>query len=66
LRRSLSRASSLHRVATGQKSIKDANDDDDFDLKEYLVRQRLSPPLSLIFCCTPLSNQVMCRCVGIH
>ena len=43
LRRTLSRASSLHRVATGQKSIEDADDEDDFDLKEYLVRQRLSP-----------------------
>jgi hypothetical protein len=37
LRRTLSRASSLHRVATGQKSIEDAHDDDDFDLKDYLV-----------------------------
>lgn len=39
LRRTLSRASSLHRVATGQKSIEDAHDDDDFDLKDYLVSQ---------------------------
>ena len=38
LRRTLSRASSLHRVATGQKSIEDANDEGDFDLKEFLVR----------------------------
>ena len=39
LRRTLSHASSLHRVATGQKSIEDAHDEDDFDLKHYLVRQ---------------------------
>lgn len=38
LRRTLSRASSLHRVATGQKSLEDADDGDDFDLKEYMVR----------------------------
>ncbi|KAF8305589.1 hypothetical protein DL93DRAFT_2172546 [Clavulina sp. PMI_390] len=36
LRRTLSTASSLHRVATGQKSLEDANDEEDFDLKEYL------------------------------
>lgn len=38
LRRSLSRASSLHRVASGQKSVEDAVDEEDFDLKEYMVR----------------------------
>ena len=48
LRRTLSRASSLHRVATGQKSIENADDDDDFDLKDYLVRQRSSSRLSLL------------------
>lgn len=37
LRRSLSRASSLHRVQSGQKDL-EAPDDDDFDLLEYLVR----------------------------
>lgn len=37
LRRTLSTASSLHRVQSGQKSV-EAQDDDDFDLKEYLVR----------------------------
>lgn len=39
LRRTLSRASSLHRVATGQKSLEDADDGEDFDLKEYMVRR---------------------------
>jgi hypothetical protein len=34
LRRTLSRASSLHRVQSGQKSL-EAPDDDDFDLKAY-------------------------------
>lgn len=37
LRRSLSRASSLHRVSTGQKSVEDAYHEDDFDLMDYLV-----------------------------
>jgi hypothetical protein len=36
LRRTLSHASSLHRVQSGQKSL-EAPDDDDFDLKAYLV-----------------------------
>lgn len=39
LRRSLSRASSLHRVQSGQKDL-EAPDDDDFDLLDYLVCPR--------------------------
>jgi hypothetical protein len=41
LRRTLSRTSSLHRVQSGQKSL-EAPDDDDFDLKAYLVRHSLT------------------------
>ena len=50
LRRSLSRASSLHRVETGQKSL-EAPDDDDFDLTEYLVRLPFRCPTRMLTSC---------------